>query len=216
MQAIEESRRKDPVKRAILVAVVLVAAVLVWSSTLVLKQMSARGELTTVDGQMSSQTNSYAQVVNNEKRLADDKNKLHALQMLATNRFLNGSLLDVLQKSTADNIQVTRLKVTQTYIFTEEEKSKPSDDEPDKRPTVTKPASVVEKISLSFGATDTSSNGEATTHYQNLLSAAPYFQKILAKTNGFRLTSLGAPQIDPSGKSFITFTLEANLPDKKR
>lgn len=217
MQAIEETRRKDPVKRAILVGVVLVAAVLVYSSTLMVKQMSARSDLGAADGAINSQTNSYTQVVNNEKHLAEGKAKLHALQVLATNRFLNGNLLDVLQKSTVENIQVTRLKVTQAYIFTDEVKSKPAGDDEEKRPTVvTKPATVTEKISLSMSATDTSPTGDAATHFQNVLSAAPYFQKILVKTNGFRLTSLGAPQIDPSGKSFITFTLEANLPDKTR
>ena len=216
MQAVEESRRKDPVKRAILVGVVLVVAMLVWSSVLMLKQMSAKSELGGADGDISSQTNSYVVVVNNEKRLADEKNRLRALQILTTNRFLNGSLLDVLQKTTVENVQVTRLKVSQTYILTDEVKSKPADDDVDKTPKVTKPATVTEKISLSMSATDTSPNGEAATHFQNVLSAAPYFQKILVKTNGFRLTSVGAPQVDPSGKSFTTFTLEANLPDKTR
>jgi len=216
MQAVEESRRKDPVKRAILGGVVLVAAVLVWSSMLVVQQMSARSELSATDGLIKDQTNAYSQVVNNEKRLADGRNRLKALTILATNRFLNGNLLDVLQKNPVDNVQVTRLKVTQTYTLTDEVKSKPADDDTEKRPTVTKPATVTEKISLTLSATDTSSNGEARDRFQNVLSAAPYFQKILAKTNGFRLTSLGAPQIDPSGKSFISFTLEANLPDKTR
>jgi hypothetical protein len=217
MQALEESRRKDPVKRAVLIAVVLVIAMLGWSGILMIKQMSARGELTAALGTMNSQTNAYTQVVNNEKRLADGKNRLHALVMLTTNRFLNGTLLDVLQRNMVDNVQVTRLKVTQVYILTDETKAaKPADDDTEKRPAVTKPATVTEKVSLSMSATDTSPNGEAATHFQNTLSAAPYFQKILAKTNGFRLTSLGAPQVDPSGRSFTTFTLEANLPDKTR
>jgi len=215
MQAIEDSRRRDPVKRAILVGVVLVVAMLVWSSILMVQQMSARSDLSTAGGNMSSQTNAYTQVVNNEKRLADGKNRLHALVMLTTNRFLNGTLLDVLQRNMVDNVQVTRLKVTQAYILTDEVKSKSPDDE-EKHETVTKPATITEKISLSMSATDTSPNGEAATHFQNALSSAPYFQKLLTKTNGFRLTSLGAPQVDPSGRSFTTFTLEANLPDKTR
>jgi hypothetical protein len=215
MQAIEESRRRDPVKRAILVGVLLVAAMLIWSSLLVVQQMSARGELSTADLKIDSHTNDYTRVVNNEKRLTDGKLRLRALQILATNRFLNGNVLDVLDKNTVENVQVTRLKITQNYFLTDEVKSK-SDDDEDKTPKVTKPATVTEKISLSMSATDTSPNGEAAAHFQNVLSAAPYFQKILTKTNGFRLTSLGAPQIDPSGKSFITFTLEASLPDKTR
>jgi hypothetical protein len=215
MQAIEDSRRRDPVKRAILVGVLLVAAMLIWSSLLVVQQMSARGELSTADLKIDSHTNDYTRVVNNEKRLTDGKLRLRALQILATNRFLNGNVLDVLDKNTVENVQVTRLKITQNYFLTDEVKSK-SDDDEDKTPKVTKPATVTEKISLSMSATDTSPNGEAAAHFQNVLSAAPYFQKILTKTNGFRLTSLGAPQIDPSGKSFITFTLEASLPDKTR
>lgn len=215
MQGLEESRRRDPVKRAILVGVVLVAAMLVWSSLLVVQQMSAKSELSTADLKINGQTNDYTRVVNNEKRLADGKVRLRALQILATNRFLNGNLLDVLEKNTVDNVQVTRLKVTQTYILTEETKPKTDDDE-DKAAKPTKPATVTEKIGLSMSAVDTSPNGEAATRFQNVLSAAPYFQKTLGKTNGFRLTSLGAPQVDPSGKSFTTFTLEASLPDKTR
>jgi hypothetical protein len=217
MQALEEARRKDPVKRAVLIGVVLVAAMLVWSSVLVVQQMSARSDLSNADLNINSQTNEYTRVVNNEKRLASDKDRLRALQILITNRFLNGNLLDVLQRNMVDNVQVTRLKVNQTYVLTEEVKSKTPDEEgAEKRPTVTKPATVTEKISLSLSATDTSPNGEGATHFQNVLSAAPYFQKLLVKTNGFRLTSIGAPQVDPSGQSFTTFSLEAQLPDKTR
>ena len=78
-QPLEEQRRKDPVKRAALVGVILVAVVLVWSSMLVVEQMSARSELSFADGAIKSQTNAYAQVVNNEKRLADGRSRLKAL-----------------------------------------------------------------------------------------------------------------------------------------
>jgi hypothetical protein len=210
-QALELQRRRDPVKRAILVAVVLVAAMLAWSSVLVSKQIGARSEVSAVDHTINDKTNKYEDVTGAEKRLADAQARMHALDILTTNRFLNGNLLDVLQRTVVDKVQVTRLKVNQTYIFTDE--VKPKDDDVSKH---TKPATVLEKISLSFNATDTSLNGEGATHFQNALSAAPYFQKILARTNGFRLTSIGAPQVDGSGQAFTTFTLEANLPDKTR
>lgn len=213
-QALELQRRRDPVKRAILVGVVLVAAMLAWSSTLVFKQMGARSELSTVDGTINAKTNEFAKVTNEEKRLADGKARLHALDILTTNRFLNGNLLDVLQRTIVDKVQVTQLKINQTYVLTEE--VKPKDDENGGPKRAGKPATVTEKISLLFNATDTSPNGEAATHFQNALSAAPYFQKLLAKTNGFRLTSIGAPQVDGSGQAFTTFTLEASLPDKTR
>jgi hypothetical protein len=210
-QAIEAQRRRDPVKRAVLAGVVLVAAMLVWSSTLMFKAMAARSELSAAETTINSQTNDFTKVVNDEKRLADSKGKLRALHVLVTNRFLNGNLLDVLQRTVVDNVQVTRLKVTQTYIYNEEIKPK---DEEDKR--APKPASVTEKTMLSLNAMDTSVNGEAATRFQNALSAAPYFKTLLAKTNGFRLTSIGAPQTDVSGQNYTVFTLEAHLPEKTR
>jgi len=210
-QALEAQRRRDPVKRAILVGVVLVAGMLAWGATLTFKIIAAKNEVSIAEGRINAQTNAYAVIVNNEKKLADAKDKIHAIHILATNRFLNGNLLDVLQRTVIDNVQVTRMKVNQSYAFNEG--VKPKDDE-DKRPS--KPATVTERISLALEATDTSLNGEAATRFQNALSSAPYFQQALGKTNGFRLKSVGAPQMDPSGQSFTTFTLEAHLPEKTR
>ncbi len=210
-QALEALRRRDPVKRLIVVGVVFVVGLLGWASILMFKTMAAKNEVSIVDGRIKAQTNAFQTIVNNEKKLGDTKHKLLELHMLATNRFLNGTLLDTLQRSVVDNVQVTHLKVAQTYLFADE--IKPTDPEDKRTP---KPATVTEKISFTLDATDTSMNGEGATHFQNVLSAAPYFLKTLARTNGFRLKSIGAPQVDPSGKSFSTFTLEANLPEKTR
>ena len=210
-QALEALRRRDPVKRAVLAGVVFVVAMLMWSCTLMFKVIVAKAELGTVDGAINSQTNAYGQIVTNEKKLADSKDKLRAIQILATNRFLNGTLLNTLQRTVIENVQVTRLKVTQIYVFTDEVKPKEEDDK-----RAPKPATVTEKISLTLNATDTSPNGEAANKFQNALTATSYFQRILLKTNGFRLTSIGAPQTDVSGQSFTAFTLEAHLPEKTR
>ncbi|HXT10583.1 MAG TPA: hypothetical protein VN873_03400 [Candidatus Angelobacter sp.] len=210
-QAIEALRRRDPVKRAVLAGLVLVLAMFVWSSTLMFQAIVVKGEITGVEATINSQTNAYAAIINDEKKLADGRNRLRAIHMLATNRFLNGNLLDVLQRTVVDRVQMTRLKVSQTYILHEE--FKPNDSQ-DKRPP--RPATVTEQIVLTLNATDTSPNGEATTRFQNALSGAHYFETLLAKTNGFRLTSIGAPQTDPNGQTFTTFTLEAHLPEKTR
>jgi hypothetical protein len=210
-QALEAQRRRDPVKRVIIAGVVLLIGMLGWAGILMLKVIAAKNDVAIVDGRMKAQTNAYLAIVNNDKKLADSTHKLQALHVLTTNRFLNGNLLDALQRSVVDNVQVTRLKVTQTYQFNEEVKPK---DEEDKR--APSPASVTEKINFTLDATDTSMNGEGATHFQNALSSAPYFQRTLARTNGFRLKSIGTPQTDSSGKSFSTFTLEAYLPEKTR
>lgn len=204
-------RRKDPTKRAILAGLVIVVAMLIWSCTLMFKMVVAKNELSSVDNGIASQTNTYTQIVLSEKKLNEDKEKLRAIHILATNRFLNGNLLNALQRAVVDNVQVKRFKVDQTYIYTEE--IKPKDDEDKRAP---KPATVTERISIALDATDTSPNGEGATRFQNALSGMPYFEHILAKTNGFRLTSVGAPQTTQSGQTFTTFTLEARLPEKTR
>jgi hypothetical protein len=109
-----------------------------------------------------------------------------------------------------DNVQVTDLRISQTYAFTEEFKPK---DENDKRPP--KPATVTERISLTLSANDSSPNGEGATRFQDSLSAAPYFKRILGKPDGFRLTSVGTPHVD-AGQTLTPFTMEAHLPEKTR
>lgn len=210
-QALEAMRRRDPTKRAILVGLVVVAAMLIWSSTLMFKTVVAKNELNAVNRGIGAQTNAYAQIVFSERKLNESREKLSAIHTLATNRFLNGTLLNALQRAVVENVQVKRLKINQTYAYTPEFKPK---DDSDKRPP--KPATVMEKITILLDATDTSPNGEAATRFQNALSGMPYFERILAKTNGFRLTSVGAPQTTPAGQTFTTFTLEANLPEKTR
>lgn len=204
--ALEDERRRDPIKRVILAGVVVVMLILVWSSSLMVKTMIAKGDLNRLEGNLNSRTNEYRQILENQRKLGESKQKLEALHRLATNRFLIGNLLNAMQKTTADNVQLVRLKIDQTYTVVDESKSKNP-----------KPATATERIVLTLNARDSSPiPGDAVNKYQEALSSAPYFQQALGNTSGFRLASLGAPQTDPEGKSFVLFTLEARFPEKTR
>ena len=134
------------------------------------------------------------------------------MDQLATNRFLVGNLLNALQKVTDDNVQLVRLKLDQTYTLTEQPKPTTPDEH-----VPSKPATATEKTVLTLNAKDIGNPpGDAPGRFQEALSAAPYFQEALGKTNGFRLASYGAPQTDPDGKSFVLFILEAHFPEKTR
>jgi hypothetical protein len=208
-QELEEQRRRDPVKRVVLAGIILVGLIVFWSSSLMVKSMVVKNEVNRLEGNLSSRTNEYRQILDNQKMLGEDKQKLQALQQLATNRFLMGTLLDALQRTTVDNVQLLRLKVDQGYVATEETKAK------DRTPA--KPATATEKIALLLNAKDVSPNpGDAVAKFQEALARAPYFEAALGKGGGFRLTTLGAPQTDPDGKSFVLFTLEARFPDRIR
>jgi hypothetical protein len=209
-QELEDLRRRDPVKRVILAGIVVVGLILVWSSSLMVKTMYVKGDVNRLEGNLNSRTNQYRQILDNQKTLGEDTQKLQKLEQLATNRFLIGTLLETLQETTIDNVQLLRLKVDQSYTLTDETK-------PAGAHALPKPATATEKIVLSLNAKDLSPvPGDAVSRFQDALSSAPYFQNALGKGSGFRLTSLGAPQSDPDGKTFILFTLEARFPDKKR
>jgi hypothetical protein len=66
-QALEDMRRRDPVKRAIWVGVFLGVAILLWSSSLQLKAMIVKGELNGFESKLAGRTNEFLQVLENQK-----------------------------------------------------------------------------------------------------------------------------------------------------
>lgn len=213
MQAAEELRRRDPVKRAVYVGSLFVIVLLVWSSSLWLKSIMARGELSGLEARLHSRTNDYAQVLDKQKTLKEAKLKMAALQQLATNRFLNGNMLNALQKATTENVQLTHIFADQAYTFNEGTKMTTNGN----RVVAGKPPTISEKITLTLEAKDTSPiPGDSVTKFKEAIASSPYFQDYVANTNGVRLKDLGAPTPDPNGKSYLVFSLECRYPEKKR
>src|SRR3982751_2071672 len=97
-QAAEDARRRDPVKRAIWVAALLISLMLVWSSSVQLKAIMANSEVSHLERQMNSHTNEYRQVLEDQRRIEEIKNKHAALQQLTSSRYLQGSFLNALQQ----------------------------------------------------------------------------------------------------------------------
>lgn len=212
-QAFEELRRRDPVKRVIFVGIGLVVLMLVWSSSFLAKSMYTKGELGRLQNQLASLTNEHRQILQSQNSLAEAKRRMNALDQLAKERFLVGSLLNDLQKVTVDEVQMIRLKLDQTYVVLEEVKPK-KDDETIKP----RPAMSTEKMVLTISAKDKSASpGDGRKKFQQLLADNSYFRSLLGATNGFHLKVLGATQQgEGDGKPFQLFTLEGNLPEKTR
>jgi len=216
-QALEDQRRRDPVKRAILGGLVLVAVMLAWSSSLMLKTMVVKSDQGRMESELNSRTNDYRQVLDNKRKLAEDYQKLEALQRLSTNRFLVGNFLDAFQQTSVEGVQLVHLKLDLNYTLVEGTKAAKKEDGEDAAPAAGKPASSTEKITFALNAKDLSTTpGDAVNRFRDALAAAPYFKEQLGAQNGIRLKSLSAAQTDLDGKPFILFALEANLPEKKR
>jgi hypothetical protein len=214
-QAVEEQRRRDPVKRAIWIAALLIALMLVWASSLQLKAIIANQSLGKVAAQMQARTNDFKKVIDAQRKIADINFRLASLHALATNRFLNGNLLDALQHTVVDDIQLSLLRVEQSYLLVEGTKPKTNSNN-----TVVpgKPATATERIVLTFDGSDASpSPGDEVTRFKDLLANHPYFLASLGRTNQVTLKSLSAPTIHPdSGRAMVLFSLEIALPPRTR
>ena len=214
-QAVEDQRRRDPVKRALWIAALLIALMLVWVSSLQLKALIAHQELSSLAAQMTSHTNEYKKVIEAQARIADINQRLIKLHVLTTNRFLNGELLDALQHTVVDDIQLSMVKVEQTYALVEGAKAKTNVSGSVVAP---KPPTITENIVLTLeGADASASPGDQVARYKEMLGKNSYFQANLGKTNQVNLKSLSAPQISPeSGRAMVLFSMECRYPQKTR
>jgi hypothetical protein len=215
-QAEEELRRRDPVKRTFLFGGCGVAAVLLWSLSLYATGLVRKSELGRLDTDLESRTNEYVRVLADQRRLADTYQRLGALQQLATNRYLNGNVLQALQQSTVESVHLVRLKTDQAFTLTPE--TKPRTNTTGKIIAPAKPATVTERIVLTLDARDASVNpGDQVNRYKERVGNASYIRELLGKTNEVTLRNLAPPQADSqSGKPFVLFTLECRYPEKVR
>jgi hypothetical protein len=215
-QAAEEQRRRDPVKRAVLVAVCLVLLVIIWGGSLQVKLMTYNARLNGLEAKLYSQTNSFQQIQSNQAKLNVINQKLGALRQLATNRFLIANVLNSLQQSTLEGIQLMRLRTEQAFIYTEE--VKPSKTESGKL-IPGRPATSTERIMVALEAKDTGPNpgGDLVGKFKDALAESPYFKNIPISTNDILLKHLDAPVYDnESGKPYVLFSFECRYPEKTR
>ena len=214
-QAAELERRRDPVKRAVWLAALAIVLVLVWSSSLQFKAILLQSDVSRLESQINARNNEYKGVLDNQNRIADTKRKLEALQRLTANRLLKGTLLNALQQTTVDDIQLLRLRVEQLYSSVEATKARTNE----QGVVISgKPATSTERILLTLEGADSSVNpGDQLNKYKDALGTNAYFKEVLLRTNGISLRNLAPPQLSPlTGKRSVIFTLECRYPEKTR
>jgi hypothetical protein len=204
-QAAEEMRRHDPVKRAMFLGGVLVVVFLGWAGTVAIFGMEARATLTGVKTHIDTRTNEFQHVMLEQQKLIQAKSKLMALQKLQAARFLQGNLLNALQQATVEGVQLTRLRVEQTYAELGEKGGKTNNEH------------IKESIILHLSAKDSSANpGDQVNKFQNAIARQPYFQAMLSKTNGVQLAGPPSAVQTDSGKPYVTFMLDCRFADQVR
>ena len=214
VQAAEEMRRRDPLKRAIWVGALLVAGMLAWSSKVWVSTMVANSKLRQVEQDIARRTNEFRVVLDNKKKADDIKYKLGRLRQLASSRFLNGTMLNALQQSTVPDVALTRVAVKQEYFPTEEIKPKTNSEG---RIIIGKPATVRESVVLTLDARDSGPvPGDQIPIFKETLATNAYFAAQLGRTNEPKLLSTGSKTTLPDGPAFLPFVIECRYPDKTR
>jgi hypothetical protein len=202
----EDMRRRDPVKRTIYVGAFCVALALVWSSSLLLKEVLNKNSLSQVDAEIQIRTNEFSTVMVGLQKIADAQKKLDALQKLGQARLLQGNLLNALQQISVPNVQLIRLRVDQAYL----ESAPPRGSHP-------APGSTTEKIVVTMDAKDSSANpGDGMNKFKEAVAKDTYFKSFLDSTNGLRLTNVSPPQSGVDNKPYVLFTLECHYLDHTR
>jgi hypothetical protein len=211
----EEQRRKDPVKRAIVMCVCLVVFFALWSTSLQVKIIASKSQLKGLESRWKEMEKSYGSALEAEKRAKEVEIKLIALNQLATNRFLWGTTLNAVQQTLngVEDVHILKLKTEQVYVQSEEVKPRKDGT----RFIPGRPPSATERISVVLDAVDASAQpGGQVSAFKESIAAVPYFQSSLQKTNGVLLTSLSAPQNGATGRPQVNFTLQCFFPEKVR
>ena len=213
-KAEEDLRRRDPVKRAIWAGLALICLVLLWSSTLYIRIISEQSVLNGMENQLASQGKNYQKLLQNEKELAEITHKLGDMERIYTNRFLWGSVLNAIQQSVINDVQLLTFHGEQNYVLTPE--TKPVANENGKIVAFGKAGYVTQKISLEWSASDTSATpGDQVGKYKEALKNTAFFSSHLDNSSEITLKNLSPPSIDgESGKTVVMFSLECKLPDK--
>jgi hypothetical protein len=140
------------------------------------------------------------------------------LYQLSSNRFLQGNLLNALQQTNSDDVQLLHLKLDQSYAVVEATKPRTNENN---RVIAGRPGTATERIVLMLDGFDSSANpGDQVTTYKRAVANHPYFRSLLGKTNDVNLKNLSPPELMPIagtvGKPCVLFTLECRMQEKTR
>jgi hypothetical protein len=212
-QAAEEMRRKDPVKLGIWIGCFCVAVILLWVLKLQLDIQFSQIKYNSLDRSWNADKTNYAAVTTNKVKTAEVDRKAAALERLTTNRFLWAPVLNALQQTIVDNVQVARISGDQKYIY-EDARAEGSGA---KRINI--PARVTEKVTLYIDAKDFSPDVQSYNKFKESLCNFGFFVTNTGRKDSFILDgTLSTPMADAAdpGKQFVTFRLASHFKEVLR
>ncbi len=198
----QESRKRDPAKRAVYVGVLVVVMMLVWFSSILLEHMVDKSNLDRVQSEIQARTSDYNLAQANLKTLHTAQDRLHALDKLSSARFLQGNLMNALQQLYVSNVNLMRIEISQHYTGSGAD---------------AKVQAITESTVLTLDSKDFSPNpGDQVNHYKDAIAQLDYFKTSLTTNDGVKLSSLSPPQSAPGSSPSVLFTITCRFLDHIR
>lgn len=205
-------RRRDPVKRAIAVAVLIGASVIGWygwllTQKVVLGRTLAKNKeaIVAIEADAAEAREALGGVTKLEKRI-------HSLNSLATNRVLWAEFLNALQEVALADVPVNEMRISQGYSI----------ERPPSKGRLPMPATSTELISVTIKARDYGSSADQLYNkFGEALRANEWIGARLdgeGANKGIAFDSFGAPTPDRDNpdRSFLPFTLKINFKKVER
>lgn len=210
-QYLAEVRRRDPVKRAAWMGGFFVLLMFFWWGWLRFSEHNATdakaGHVAAFE-RIEKAAKDTAELV---KKAGEIERNIHALNRMATNRVLWSGCMNALQECALDQIQVSRVRVEQSYnvqaavVSKERGKSKPA---------VSTEHIVLVIVARDYGRSDE----EGSTKFKDKIKDHPWFKQYLARENpiSFKGFSNPTPDKDDPSRVFVTFTMECAFAEQVR
>lgn len=211
---LEEQKRRDPVKRAIMAAVVLASAVVLYCVMVVVQAKAVESTLNSKQEEYRKIEGKFKEAMRNNQLRSEINAKLDALELLAAERFLWAPSHSALQFSMIPNIQLTKISTEQKFQITNSIPDT-TDNRGNRKPG--KKGGASEEIVLNIEGKDYGKPG-ADNHlaYQRALADYSFFKTNLI-ADGIRLTRQDPHTIDPeTQRPFSSFSFACTFPKRFR
>jgi hypothetical protein len=207
-QANEELRRKDPVKRAGYGAAALVVLMLVWAAVNWYRASTVNKQFDALNADLAALQPKAKETEANQKKIRDTEYKIEMLKKMSAARPLWAPVLDTLQRSVMEDVQILRLRADQVYQVT------PAFVPPKGSTLKSKPAVSKQIMTLTIEAQD---NSAALDSYNRLREQLATALKDHLGTNGsVSLKTLNQARENDQGKRYLTFSLECGFTEVVR
>lgn len=197
-------RRRDPVKRAIMCAGLIVCSVIAYYVSLVTKQAVKSAQVKSNKEQLAAiqnEANAAQETLSGVKEL---EKRIHQLNNLATNRVLWGTFLNEMQTLTVPDVVVRQILVSQQYGV----------NRPPPVRNIPQPASAVQSIVIRIRLRDYGNEAEQKyIQFQTKLLSNPWLKERLREQKPIEIEQFGkrTTSFDDPDRSFVEMVFKCTF-----